>query len=102
MAIVNREKLINWEGKDYVDVRSYEAEAHIRRKKPIRVIHKDRYIDLTPQQLKKPVRKSESFKSKYYPDQSYRLYFYEWKNTKPIKKTPEQEREELKKAGVYI
>jgi len=100
--ILHREKIIKIDGKDCVDVRSYEADEAIKRKKPIRVVVRDRYMDLSIKQLKKPVAKSAPIHSKIYKDQYYKLYSYEWKDTKPIKLSPEQEREELRRLGVYI
>lgn len=82
--ILYREKIVKWGDKNYVDVRSYEVEKAIKRKKPIRVVVNDRYIDLDVKQLKKPYKKSDLMRSKYYPDQYYRLHSYEWTNTKSV------------------
>jgi hypothetical protein len=102
MAIYYRHKLINWNNRVYLDLRSYEVEQALKTKKPIRVVVGDKYMDLDIKTLRKPYKKSELFRSKVYQDQTYRLYSYQWKNTKPVKLTPEQEREEFKKSGVYI
>lgn len=102
--ILYREKIIKVKGVEYCDIRSYEVENAIKNNKPIRVVVESRneYCDYTPKQLKKKtIIDPQLFRSKFYPDQTYRLYSYEWKPQK-IKRTYEEEREEYKKIGVYI
>lgn len=77
------------------DVPDYKVNEHIKRKFTLRVALGDKYMDLTWKQLKTPLKKSELFRSKYYPDQTYRLYSYKWSPCKPLSE------EQLFKRYVY-
>lgn len=62
------------------DIPDYKVKEHIQKKKTLRVFFPpDLFMDLTPKQLRKPLKKSELFRSKWYADQTYRLYSYHWK-----------------------
>lgn len=78
-----------------IDVPDYKVQEHIRRKQTLRVAYKDEYTDLTPKQLRKPLKKSELFRSKWYPTQTYRIYSYKWVPQKELTT------EELFKKYVY-
>lgn len=85
MALIKREKLIFYKGKQYVDLRSYEVDSHISRKKTARVIVGDDFMDLTPAKLKKwTTIDPEPVQSIINAGQIYYLRSYEWKNPQKI------------------
>ena len=61
-----------------VDVYDYIVEQHIRANKTLRIVIGDEYMDLDPKRLKKPIKKSESYASKWTAGQTYKLYSYTW------------------------
>lgn len=85
--IVNIEKLFNFEGKLWVDVRDYVAKDHMKRKKDIRILHGDYYMDIPANKIwrTKKIITKQPIKSIIYKDQEYHLWSYEWK---PIGKVP--------------
>jgi len=102
--MIHKIKRTYWhKGKEWCDIWDYKVREAIEINEDIRVYFekKNLYQDYKPKELKKhtvinPDQQPSSFGKPYY------LYSYHWSNPKIAKKTQEQEREELKKAGVYI
>ena len=79
--IHNIQVLFTHNDKKWASVRDYIIKEHIRGKKTLRIVYKDRYMDLTPKQLKKYTKIDPvAHQSKFYPDQHY----YEWKQHKSV------------------
>lgn len=72
--ILRRDKI--FEG--MVDVYDYTAEEHIRRKKTLRVLIGQEFMDLDWRRLKKPEKKTGPYQSKWKAGQTYMLYSYKW------------------------
>lgn len=72
--ILRREKIYD----GMVDVYDYVAEQHIKYKKVLRVVIGKEYMDLDWKKLKKPIKTSGPFMSKWTAGQSYKLLSYKW------------------------
>ncbi|MEK6880429.1 MAG: hypothetical protein AABY22_12505 [Nanoarchaeota archaeon] len=84
--IIYIEKLFNYKGKTYCDVRDYLARECMKKKQDIRVVYKGEYIDIPANKIwrtKKLITK-EKIQSIYYPSQKYSLWSYEWENPKRV------------------
>lgn len=78
--------LIVREDKVWVSIRDYVVKEHISKKKTLRVVYGDFYMDIPPAKLKKYRQFTpQAIQSKVYPTQSYHLYDYPWVNPKSVK-----------------
>jgi hypothetical protein len=78
--LIKRTKLINFKGNTFIDLRSYEVDAHLKRKATARVIYGDEYMDISPVKLKRwTTIDPQPFDSKINAGQVYYLRSYLWK-----------------------
>lgn len=81
-------------GKQYVDIRSYEAQNHIDRKATVRIVVGNEFMDIPYTKLKKKtIITPEPIQSKFNPNQKYYLWSYEWL---PTGKVAEEKNKEIK------
>lgn len=81
--IIRRDKLMWFKGKQYVDLRSYEVDEHLKRKRTARVIVGDEYVDLPPAKLKRyKTIDPNPVHSKINAGQVYYLRSYKWEGKK--------------------
>jgi len=94
-------KQLEWKGKiPYASVRDYIAKDHISKKKTLRIVFNNFYMDLNPTQLKKhTVIIANKIKSIVYPDQYYYIYSYKW-SPKDWKKEEAELKDKIEK-GIY-
>lgn len=84
--IITVEKLFNYDGKLWADVRDYQARECMKKKEDIRIVHNGYYMDIKANKIyrtKKLITK-QPIKSIIYQGQEYYLWSYEWVGAKVV------------------
>lgn len=77
--IIHRTKTIWYKGKEFIDLRSYEVEWHLKNKKTARVVYQGKYLDLPPKKLRYGKKIDPLIhQMRYHPYGTYTLLSYEW------------------------